>query len=705
MECVWAVAKEAQYLCPWCNKQHCGYHASPNTGGKVGGHSGCNGEKCSTTAVGTCEGNVRKQKCTGCGHYYCDRHWAPCSSVRATGGGHICKTTSGGGAAYALGDGIAKVNNVAQSAVDGAAMLATKAAQSVVTAVGGENKVSFKNASDKPVVVCTYGISDILAMNPYDGFKTVQPGGSLELAGPVDAAGQQRLTVAVLFCKDGSKYWMGMYNAKHGGHVTCKLDYMMNVYPPLQWTGGFDVSSSSSNVTFADLDVVNVVNTISKVVSTPLGIIKELLDKLGAGEVTSGEPSLESKIAASPIRPTGKKKKSKKATPKAEQDDKVTGEEEFESYFSEECKARQQQGDADAAVHVEAHNLREALEPVRFLLLDFRHSLNDVQELCMAPHELAGSAQDLVTTCQVTKLVVGKIKGGGALVDVVKKTLEKCVGAVEKVSVKSKDKLEAMHTKWGLQAKADKVQAYNEKLTKHAPFEKLQKTNGKLALFEQGTQVFADNWPTVKPSLPAQVVEEVEQCMMDSAACLRSSTELISPVTGHAKKLSQVLSATGKVLYAKRVIQMLLTPVTTFFNWLKKQLSWLFEKVIDTIMNLPIVKQIMGWVESFFTWLWDTIMEATGLGKLLDTIAEKMNPFAALQEMGLGMLEHFGLENIDANAILRDAGAPVEVCKLSDIAGEGYTGPNLVFLRKIGTRKTNLQAARQLDHQLNSPAA
>jgi hypothetical protein len=83
-------AKEGSFKCPWCTKQHCSYHANPNTGGTIGGHSGCDGEKCSTTAVGKCEGNVRKQKCNGCKMVYCDRHWEPCSSFQATGGGHSC---------------------------------------------------------------------------------------------------------------------------------------------------------------------------------------------------------------------------------------------------------------------------------------------------------------------------------------------------------------------------------------------------------------------------------------------------------------------------------------------------------------------------------------------------------------------------------------------------------------------------------------
>ena len=77
-----------QFQCQWCKKSVCYYHGPPNSGGNIGGHSSCNGQKCSVVVGGlTCGGKMKA--CKYCELWYCEGHIADGGKVPGDGG-HAC---------------------------------------------------------------------------------------------------------------------------------------------------------------------------------------------------------------------------------------------------------------------------------------------------------------------------------------------------------------------------------------------------------------------------------------------------------------------------------------------------------------------------------------------------------------------------------------------------------------------------------------
>lgn len=340
----------------------------------------------------------------------------------------------------------------------------------------------------------------------------------------------------------------------------------------------------------------------------------------------------------------------------------------FDSHYDEKLTKG-----SEGLLHGQVHNLRDNFENVRYLLMDTHNFGDTVKDAANTPEEIRTACRTVSGASKSVRTVAQNMKMGsggaiGVIAEAVKKAmcrlavaLEAAVDKTEK-TVANDAILKKMET---IKKKADATQV---KMKKVAPFVKLEKANHLLATFEQSTFVLATAWPTAKiaPGIDKKKVAKVDASFKKTGDEIKSINQEIEVYTRAAAAISGGFGLVGSAVGMKRNTLGLIQPVLVVMKKVEEFLNFIWENIIKKIVELPVVKDVlnlMGWVCDFVI---KKIMEITRLDQVMDYVAEKINPFKALDALG----EKLGIDipDLDIDKILKisDRMTTIKVIELSE---------------------------------------
>jgi len=269
------------------------------------------------------------------------------------------------------------------------------------------------------------------------------------------------------------------------------------------------------------------------------------------------------------------------------------------------------------AFHLDFLKIYEAIEDVDFVL-------KDSAEICGAPTDLAKSAgtlEKILKALNETLKMMGT--AGGPIGKVIQKMVVVGVKAVYKATSNSRKVLERMGNK--SEAAETKIKHARKKLK---PLLNRFKTVDKyIKKVEQNTLRFKNTgWDTADGSL--------QQACSVMSTTVHNCRKVIHPLAKVAAGFSQsaLIPVLEKILHPIRAVNHAMKMFKSIDTFLQKIMDFF----LKPIMNLPVVKQILALGEYVMNYIVSTLLKITGLDKVLNTIAEKLNPFASLMSPQLG---------------------------------------------------------------------